>query len=264
MQRVELHPHARRDRPAEERAFLVADADRERGAGVDHDAGFLHLLERGRDVQHAVDAGLGRLFGFHHDRQVDFAADPLHAFAGPPGQRVLDALLGDRVDRRPAHFGIRRLVEMRPGPLGRGGDARGVVEAEPLGRHQLAPDESAQSDPRVTDADGEQVDVHGAILIQRQRPTTKGFAEAKPSGPYRGDKIRTCDLFDPNEALYQAELHPGHFEPNSLPARACRRKRHHLASGRPLTGCVVGPGWAMTAITWLTVSVPEARRTSRK
>ena len=26
----------------------------------------------------------------------------------------------------------------------------------------------------------------------------------------RGDRIRTCDLLVPNQALYQAKLHPGH------------------------------------------------------
>ena len=37
----------------------------------------------------------------------------------------------------------------------------------------------------------------------------------------RGDMIRTCDLYVPNVALYQAELHPGRREPRIL-IRACR------------------------------------------
>src|ERR1043165_4157709 len=35
-------------------------------------------------------------------------------------------------------------------------------------------------------------------------------AEATSERNGRGDRIRTCDLLVPNQALYQAKLHPGH------------------------------------------------------
>ena len=44
-----------------------------------------------------------------------------------------------------------------------------------------------------------------------ERAFTAGITNAVRNGPLtngRGDRIRTCDLVDPNHALYQAELHP--------------------------------------------------------
>jgi hypothetical protein len=39
----------------------------------------------------------------------------------------------------------------------------------------------------------------------RKRVTTKNSNEING----RGDRIRTCDIYVPNVALYQSELHPG-------------------------------------------------------
>src|ERR1700733_2130796 len=39
-----------------------------------------------------------------------------------------------------------------------------------------------------------------------------GFGPSARLGPFeigRGDRIRTCDIYVPNVALYQSELHPG-------------------------------------------------------
>ena len=49
------------------------------------------------------------------------------------------------------------------------------------------------------------------------------IAILKQSG--RGDRIRTCDIYVPNVALYQSELHPGYrvaYSPGSLIGRRLR------------------------------------------
>ena len=60
MQGIEHHFGAGSDRAAEEFAGVVATIDGDRGAGVDNDAGFLHLLVGSGDVQGAIHAGLFR------------------------------------------------------------------------------------------------------------------------------------------------------------------------------------------------------------
>jgi hypothetical protein len=42
-------------------------------------------------------------------------------------------------------------------------------------------------------------------IWNRKQMTTKNTIEING----RGDRIRTCDIYVPNVALYQSELHPG-------------------------------------------------------
>ena len=54
----------------------------------------------------------------------------------------------------------------------------------------------------------------------------------------RGDRIRTCDLYVPNVALYQTELHPDGVEPRIVggevgPGNTLREK---TVAGRPGNG----------------------------
>ena len=61
----------------------------------------------------------------------------------------------------------------------------------------------------------------------------------------QGDRIRTCDLVDPNHTLYQAELHPGRLIVG--PAGQCgdHRARGHEAAETPATlRMKTGPRWA--------------------
>src|SRR4051794_3304427 len=68
---VELHRDTGGDCAAEELALIVAAVHGDRGTGIDDDAPLPHLLERGGDVEHAVDAGLRRLFRADLDRHLD-------------------------------------------------------------------------------------------------------------------------------------------------------------------------------------------------
>ena len=45
-------------------------------------------------------------------------------------------------------------------------------------------------------------------LVAEMRKPFNMLAEGLLVSSNRGDKIRTCDLLVPNQALYQAELHP--------------------------------------------------------
>ena len=48
-----------------------------------------------------------------------------------------------------------------------------------------------------------------AVLELRPHPgTAVGGGRFPPCENGRGDRIRTCDLFTPSEARYQAALHP--------------------------------------------------------
>ena len=44
------------------------------------------------------------------------------------------------------------------------------------------------------------------LIVDDDRPNSGAPAKRSLNG--RGDRIRTCDLVDPNHALYQSELHP--------------------------------------------------------
>ena len=70
--------------------------DGDRRARVDDDTRLAHLFVRGRNVQHAVDAGLGRRFREDLDRQVELLAHPDDV----PPRRLLDGLRDRFVERR--------------------------------------------------------------------------------------------------------------------------------------------------------------------
>jgi hypothetical protein len=70
------------DGAAQECAGVVAAVDGQGGAGVDYDGGFAELLVGSGDVEDAVDAGLGGIFGFYVYRDVDVAADPFDGLLG--------------------------------------------------------------------------------------------------------------------------------------------------------------------------------------
>ena len=49
--------------------------------------------------------------------------------------------------------------------------------------------------------------VDARVTLTKKKPFDV-LAEESFSEKSRGDRIRTCDLVAPNDALYQAELHP--------------------------------------------------------
>lgn len=85
---------ARGDGTAEEFAAVVAAIDGDGGAGIDDDAGFLHLFVGGGDIEDAVDAGLVWLFGEDFDGQVDVFADPL----GGPARLFFDGMFEELIE----------------------------------------------------------------------------------------------------------------------------------------------------------------------
>src|SRR5258708_2621644 len=55
---------------------------------------------------------------------------------------------------------------------------------------------------------------NGCLSFPAQKSPKTPVSPWKPVGKNRGDRIRTCDLLVPNQALYQAKLHPdarGHY-----------------------------------------------------
>src|SRR5690606_25271605 len=68
-----------------------------------------------------------------------------------------------------------------------------------------------------------------AVHLQRKRPPGEGGLFVESIG--RGDRIRTCDFYVPNVALYQAELHPDSRAANcSDSCRECARGPVHSAA----------------------------------
>ena len=72
-----------------------------RRAGVDDYACFFHLLVSGGDVHDTIHAGLIRPPRFNFHRQIDIAADPLHARPGHFLDLMFERLHDLRIDRRP-------------------------------------------------------------------------------------------------------------------------------------------------------------------
>ena len=67
------------------------------------------------------------------------------------------------------------------------------------------------------------------------------YFPARPKN--RGDMIRTCDLFAPNEALYQAELHPVWCLSGQPEERVDRREKgYHKGSLWTIGGAAAGVG----------------------
>jgi hypothetical protein len=47
----------------------------------------------------------------------------------------------------------------------------------------------------------------------------------------RGDRIRTCDILDPNQALFQTELHPVGCYATYQTGERCTHLRRYIAIG---------------------------------
>src|SRR5690606_29091125 len=71
----------------------------------------------------------------------------------------------------------------------------------------------------------------------------------------RGDRIRTCDLYVPNVALYQTELHP-EGKPRILPMhpRGGQALREDILPGR-----VIGRVWRVSAVRRAAIIAPATR-----
>ncbi len=126
------------------------------------------------------------------------AQAPLGEFLGPRQRR--DDAHASRVARRVAPFpsgagqGIGRFGRPRRRPPSR---ARSGRRPAPIARSN-----------RGVDRDLVHRHVRRRPRPRRERGPVPTARSARHSG--RGDRIRTCDLLVPNQALYQAKLHPGH------------------------------------------------------